>query len=291
MSGFGAGCSHSQGSAGGETSCSVREWPAAAADWQHSGSEPDRAEEGWGGQVRENAHTNTSKQKVGLAARKMNVYWNWVTNVVKMPRYFWNRHILTREKGKRLFYALQLPECTALAIFQPQQEFNIISAKGTALWPVNKQYAILNPVTLCSCGAQNKSVIFVEETSIIVMHYSTGTQFHNICCIALPILLCVKAGCSAGSIPVITTTFTLLKKTLQTLMVTQKFTELSNSCWPVCRHKKITTDYSLACSQEQSGPAEGCLHQAVWRLQWAQRGEEENRGTHMWHNKESSAKF
>lgn len=31
-------------------------------------------------------------------------------------------------------------------------------------------------------------------------------------------------------------------------------------------------------SQEHAGPAEGCLYQAVWRLQRAQRGTEEERG-------------
>lgn len=42
-------------------------------------------------------------------------------------------------------------------VFQSQQEFNLIGTKGTALWPVNKQYAILNPVSsnplslLCLC--------------------------------------------------------------------------------------------------------------------------------------------
>lgn len=52
----------------------------------------------------------------------MNVYWNWVTNGVKMCRYFLKRHFLAGEKGggKMVFYAqtgedLQLPECNAVA--------------------------------------------------------------------------------------------------------------------------------------------------------------------------------
>lgn len=54
MSGGGAGRGHSEGSAGGETGRSVGERPAEAAARQRTHPEPDRAEEGRGGQVDRN---------------------------------------------------------------------------------------------------------------------------------------------------------------------------------------------------------------------------------------------
>lgn len=58
MSGGGAGCCHSEGPAGGETDCSVREQPAEAAAGQLACPESDGAEEGWGRQVRGNTHAH-----------------------------------------------------------------------------------------------------------------------------------------------------------------------------------------------------------------------------------------
>lgn len=53
MPGFGAGRHDCQGSAGGQTVGSVGERPAEAADRERSGPDPDQAEEGCRGRVRE----------------------------------------------------------------------------------------------------------------------------------------------------------------------------------------------------------------------------------------------
>lgn len=61
MSGGGAGRGHSEGSAGGKTVRSVGEQPTEAAARQRAHPDPDRAEEGWRGQVEGHKHADNIK--------------------------------------------------------------------------------------------------------------------------------------------------------------------------------------------------------------------------------------
>lgn len=62
----------------------------------------------------ERLQINTQYLKEYSAARKVKVYWDWVSNAVKMCKYSWNRQkwSFTGEEN------LRLPECTSLAAFQ-----------------------------------------------------------------------------------------------------------------------------------------------------------------------------
>lgn len=63
----GAGCGHSEGSAGRETNRPIREQQAEAAAGQHAGAEPDGAEEGWGGKVRDQTQIQDTHTNINLS--------------------------------------------------------------------------------------------------------------------------------------------------------------------------------------------------------------------------------
>lgn len=52
---------------------------------------------------------NYSNLKGHFVMRKMNVYWNWITDVTKVCSYFLNRHFLAKQ---------HLSECSAITAFQ-----------------------------------------------------------------------------------------------------------------------------------------------------------------------------